>query len=98
MGGAKKGFPVVTRALAALPATDIAGSDVIARCRDDLAATVHAVNRLTPTIVEVVLRAPAAARAFRPGQFYRLQNYEMHAVRVDDPASARRCCRWKVWR
>ena len=85
MGSAKKGFPVVTRALAALPATDIAGSDVIARCRDDLAATVHAVNRLTPTIVEVVLRAPAAARAFRPGQFYRLQNYEMHAVRVDEP-------------
>ncbi|MEO8713599.1 MAG: pyridine nucleotide-disulfide oxidoreductase, partial [Acetobacteraceae bacterium] len=85
MGSAKKGFPVVTRALAALPATDISGPDVIARCRDELAATVHAVNRLTPTIVEVVLRAPAAARAFRPGQFYRLQNYEMHAVRVDEP-------------
>jgi NAD(P)H-flavin reductase len=31
---------------------------------------------LTPTIVEVVVRAPAAARHFRPGQFYRLQNYE----------------------
>ncbi len=39
-------------------------------------------NRLTPTIVEVVVRAPAAARAFRPGQFYRLQNYEMLAARV----------------
>ena len=34
-------------------------------------------NRLTPTIVEVVVRAPAAARAFQPGQFYRLQNYEI---------------------
>ncbi len=42
----------------------------------------HAVQRLTPTIVEVVVRAPAAARAFRPGQFYRLQNYEMHAARI----------------
>ena len=29
-----------------------------------------------PTIVEVVVRAPMAARAFQPGQFYRLQNYE----------------------
>ena len=45
----------------------------------------HAVNRLTPTIVEVVVRAPAAARAFRPGQFYRLQNYEMLAPRVAEP-------------
>ena len=32
--------------------------------------------RLTPTIVEVVVQAPMAARAFQPGQFYRLQNYE----------------------
>jgi NAD(P)H-flavin reductase len=37
---------------------------------------------LTPTIVEVVVHAPAQARAFRPGQFYRLQNYEMLAPRV----------------
>ena len=31
---------------------------------------------LTPTIVEVIVRAPAAARHFHPGQFYRLQNFE----------------------
>jgi NAD(P)H-flavin reductase len=30
------------------------------------------------------VRAPAAARAFRPGQFYRLQNYEMHAPRLSE--------------
>jgi NAD(P)H-flavin reductase len=58
---------------------------LIARCREALSATVHAVNRLTPTIVEVVLHAPAAARAFRPGQFYRLQNYEMRAKRLEEP-------------
>jgi NAD(P)H-flavin reductase len=34
------------------------------------------VIRLTPTIVEVIVRAPAAARHFHPGQFYRLQNFE----------------------
>ena len=65
-------------------ATGISGADLIARCRDELCATVHAVQRLTPTIVEVVVRAPAAARAFRPGQFYRLQNYEMHAARITE--------------
>jgi NADPH-dependent glutamate synthase beta subunit-like oxidoreductase/NAD(P)H-flavin reductase len=65
-------------------ATGISGADLIARCRDELRATVHAVRRLTPTIVEVVVRAPAAARAFRPGQFYRLQNYEMHAARITE--------------
>jgi NAD(P)H-flavin reductase len=44
---------------------------------------VHEVVRLTPTIIEVVVRAPAAARRFQPGQFYRLQNYERHAAQVD---------------
>ena len=43
----------------------------------------HAVERLTPTIIEVVVEAPMAARAFQPGQFYRLQNYETLAPRVD---------------
>lgn len=46
---------------------------------DGLHATVHQVNRLTPTIVEVVVRAPFAARRFHPGQFYRLQNFESTA-------------------
>ena len=39
-------------------------------------ARVEDVVRLTPTIVEVIVKAPAAARHFHPGQFYRLQNFE----------------------
>jgi hypothetical protein len=42
-------------------------------------ARVSEVRRLTPTIVEVIVHAPAAARKFEPGQFYRLQNYETTA-------------------
>ncbi len=49
---------------------------------DDLTARVVAVHRLTPTIVEVVVRAPAAARNFLPGQFFRLQNFEARAPRI----------------
>jgi NADPH-dependent glutamate synthase beta subunit-like oxidoreductase/NAD(P)H-flavin reductase len=50
---------------------------------EELVAVVHEVRRLTPTIVEVVVRAPAAARKFSPGQFYRLQNYEIASKVVD---------------
>jgi NADPH-dependent glutamate synthase beta subunit-like oxidoreductase/NAD(P)H-flavin reductase len=83
MGGAKQGYPVVSALLQkSPPASEKSGTKLIAECRDQFAAAVHAVHRLTPTIVEVVLRAPAQARGFRPGQFYRLQNYEMHAARV----------------
>ena len=45
----------------------------------ELQAVVHEVRRLTPTITEVVVHAPAAARRFQPGQFYRLQNFETNA-------------------
>ncbi|MFO0665734.1 MAG: FAD-dependent oxidoreductase [Polyangiaceae bacterium] len=49
----------------------------------DLTAKVVEVNRLTKTIVEVVVRAPMAARKFMPGQFYRLQNFERSALRLE---------------
>jgi NAD(P)H-flavin reductase len=83
MASAKRGYPLISRLLAGRAPTWAPGT-VIADAERDLTATVHAVNRLTPRIVEVVVHAPAAARAFRPGQFFRLQNYERHAARVTE--------------
>jgi NADPH-dependent glutamate synthase beta subunit-like oxidoreductase/NAD(P)H-flavin reductase len=37
------------------------------------------VRRLTPTIVEVIVKGHYIAQQFQPGQFYRLQNYEKNA-------------------
>jgi NADPH-dependent glutamate synthase beta subunit-like oxidoreductase/NAD(P)H-flavin reductase len=83
MGSAKQGFPVVSRVLAERKAsTELDDATFLARLNRDLRAVVHEVRRLTPTIVEVVLRAPIAARRFEPGQFYRMQNFEAFALRV----------------
>ncbi len=49
-------------------------------------ASITEVKRLTPTIVEVVVKAPMQAKHFEPGQFYRLQNYEAYASVVNDTA------------
>jgi hypothetical protein len=83
MGGAKQGYPVVSRVLARQTPQAPAPEALVAKLNDEFRATVREVVRLTPTIVEVVVRAPQAARAFRPGQFYRLQNYEANATRFD---------------
>jgi NADPH-dependent glutamate synthase beta subunit-like oxidoreductase/NAD(P)H-flavin reductase len=48
-----------------------------------LVAEVVDAMRLTHQIVEVVVRAPLAARNFHPGEFYRLQNYETFAEEVE---------------
>src|SRR5450631_2498924 len=87
MGSAKQGFPVVSRVLAKLPPRkDTDAKPFLAALNERLRATVHRVDRLTPKIVEVVVRAPLAAAQFRPGQFYRLQNFEFLAAR---PAATR---------
>lgn len=46
---------------------------------EQLRAYVIKVERLTPTIVDVIVKAPLQARKFEPGQFYRLQNFETAA-------------------
>jgi len=84
IGSAKQGYPIVSRALARVsPASGESDSAFVGRLDGDLRATVHEVKRLTPLIIEVVVRAPAAARRFRPGQFYRLQNFETLAPVAD---------------
>jgi NADPH-dependent glutamate synthase beta subunit-like oxidoreductase/NAD(P)H-flavin reductase len=83
MGGATLGYPVVSRILARCEASAPSPGELRARLDDELRARVHEVIRLTPKILEIVIKAPMAARAFKPGQFYRLQNYETLAARVD---------------
>jgi len=85
LGSTKQGYPRISRVLAQRAhATSVDDHAFVARVDDALRATVHEVNRLTPTIVEVVVRAPAAAQRFRPGQFYRLQNYAARSPVVSD--------------
>ena len=94
MASARDGYPHVANIFAgellAMDRSADAQAERDARWReltavldDGLVAHVHEVNRLTPTIVEVVIRAPFAARRFHPGQFYRLQNFETYARLVD---------------
>ncbi len=84
MASAKQGYPIVSRVLANIaPASTLSDAGFFATLDQTLRATVVRVERLTPTIVEVIVHAPAAAERFRPGQFYRLQNYETLAAKRD---------------
>jgi NADPH-dependent glutamate synthase beta subunit-like oxidoreductase/NAD(P)H-flavin reductase len=83
MSSAKQGFPVISRTLAKRAPEGPAGAELIRKLDAELRPVVHDVIRLTPNIVEVIVRAPMAARAFHPGQFYRLQNYETLAPRTN---------------
>jgi NADPH-dependent glutamate synthase beta subunit-like oxidoreductase/NAD(P)H-flavin reductase len=88
MGGATLGYPVVSRILARCEPSLPEPAEMRDRLDHQLRARVEDVVRLTPKIVEIQIRAPMAARAFRPGQFYRLQNYETLAPKVDGTSLA----------
>lgn len=85
MGGVKQSYPILTRVLAKRPPSDARDAKAFFAALDrDLRPRVQRVERLTPNIVEVVVEAPKAARAFHPGQFYRLQNYESLAPQIEN--------------
>ncbi len=92
MASAKDAYPHVVALfrhdLAALDPTEQHRRDaqrraLFAKIDEEFLAVVDDVIRLTPTIIEVIVRAPAAARNFEPGQFYRLQNYEASSAVVE---------------
>ncbi|MBX5482709.1 MAG: FAD-dependent oxidoreductase [Myxococcaceae bacterium] len=94
MASAKDGYPEVARLFwretkptvddeAGQPARDAKMARFFATLDDAFLATVVAVNRLTPTIVEVVVKAKYATVHFQPGQFFRLQNFERNAPCVE---------------
>jgi len=84
MASATRGYPVITRMLGRRAPSAVSAADLMQRANNELRATVHAVNRLTPTILEIVIHAPQAARSFKPGQFFRLQNFESFAPKKAD--------------
>ncbi|MBK8814193.1 MAG: pyridine nucleotide-disulfide oxidoreductase [Methylococcaceae bacterium] len=93
MASAKNGYPYVVKLfekeLAGLnPASqaerDTALAKLFTKLDESFTATIVAINRLTPTIIEVVVKAPMAAEKFHPGQFYRVQNFEAHAPVVEN--------------
>ncbi|MBL8151558.1 MAG: FAD-dependent oxidoreductase, partial [Blastocatellia bacterium] len=65
------------------PAREQKFRELLTLLDEQLTATVVKVDRLTANIVEVIVKAPLAARKFQPGQFYRLQNFEVDSQEMD---------------
>ena len=84
MASAKRGYPIINRQLLKNKATTTNSKELIKKLDNDLRARVVEVIRLTSNIVEIIVHAPLAAEAFKPGQFFRLQNFESNAKRLDD--------------
>jgi NADPH-dependent glutamate synthase beta subunit-like oxidoreductase/NAD(P)H-flavin reductase len=80
MASAKKGAIRITRLLS----QNRPQARNIAKFIRDLEASVVNIRPLASSITEVTIKAPAAARSFKPGQFFRLQNLSSHLPNTRD--------------
>jgi NADPH-dependent glutamate synthase beta subunit-like oxidoreductase/NAD(P)H-flavin reductase len=92
MASAKHGYEKVVEIFAdelatrgTLPQTerDKIFDNLEATLDEQLRAYVVKIERLTPTIIDIIVKAPLQAKKFEPGQFYRLQNFETSAPVVE---------------
>lgn len=70
MASAKNGYPQICEKL-------IQSTPHLLKVDLEELLTTHvvSVNRLTPSIVEIIVKAPQAVKNFKPGQFFRFQTY-----------------------
>jgi NAD(P)H-flavin reductase len=75
LASTKHGFPHLLEHLKKNPPKHAHLKDI----KKQLSATVVSIEVLAPDIIELVIHAPLAAQNFQPGQFYKLQNFEVTA-------------------
>ena len=80
MASAKRAYPIINKILNKIPKNSISRTKFQQNLDDLLLAKVVKIVELAPKIIEVVVKAPLAARNFKPGQFYRLQNFAKYAL------------------
>lgn len=88
MASAARAYPLITRLLEKRPSSNEPHEAFFARLGEALSPRLVAITRLAPGLVELIVHAPAAAAAWQPGQFFRVQNYETLAPLVSDTALA----------
>ncbi|MDG7055932.1 MAG: FAD-dependent oxidoreductase [Wolbachia endosymbiont of Meromenopon meropis] len=90
MVSAKNGYPIISQLLkeivkttnksqlytGMIPGYLTSKEDFFNKIKEQFTAKVVKVQYLTHKVVEIIIKAPLAAKNFKPGQFFRLQNFE----------------------
>ena len=86
LASSKDGYKNITKSLSArAPNFSSSYRQFIAKLNYLLISTIERVNILSDNIVELIVHSPMAVKNFRPGQFFRLQNYSNTAQNLMEP-------------
>lgn len=85
IASAKRAYPKVIDVLNTAANTPVENDEKFReKMRFLLSSEIVSVTRKTDHVVELTVRAPMATKQFQPGQFYRIQNYETRAARIEN--------------
>ncbi|MDA7705532.1 FAD-dependent oxidoreductase, partial [Rickettsiales bacterium] len=80
MASAKKGYPIINNILPKSKKLDNSSQNL----NYLLQAQIVKITKLSNDISQIIIRAPLAAKNFKAGQFYRLQNYHYFAKKENN--------------
>lgn len=83
MASAKEGAPFITKLLKkSQPTSQDSAKEFSTSLKDFFETKIIDIQEIAPKILEITLHAPFAAKAFRPGQFFRLQRFDTFSPKV----------------
>ncbi|AZL15230.1 FAD-dependent oxidoreductase [Rickettsiales endosymbiont of Stachyamoeba lipophora] len=82
MASSKHAYPFITAQLAKV--TSYSDPDFFSKVTSHLLSRVKKINFITSNIVELIVESKSAAENFKPGQFFRLQNYSKNALKTKE--------------
>lgn len=83
IASAKKSSKFVVEALARLPENSLPNEALSLTMQEGLTAEIQSIDSSNPTVCEVWVKAPMAAKNFKPGQFFRMQTFEAESEVVE---------------
>ncbi len=83
IASAKKSSRFIMEALDRLPENTLLNKELALTMQEGLTATIQSIDSSNPTVCEVWVKAPMAAKNFKPGQFFRMQTFEADSEIVE---------------
>ncbi|MBS0185661.1 MAG: pyridine nucleotide-disulfide oxidoreductase [Proteobacteria bacterium] len=83
MASAKEGAPLIDHLMRKNSFPKKEREDFSTKIKKLFEASIVDLQEIAPNILEITVHAPHAARAFQPGQFFRLQRYEAFSLHRD---------------
>jgi NADPH-dependent glutamate synthase beta subunit-like oxidoreductase/NAD(P)H-flavin reductase len=88
LASAKYGHGAITsRLLQTEPKFTGSYAELITKLDYLLTSRIKRISRLNNKIIEIVITSPLAAQNFKPGQFFKLQNYSLDPANIMEPLS-----------